>query len=143
MKKVIWLPVILLIAFIFFNSSMDAETSSKMSGPIAELIQSLLQLTDGIIPVEFLIRKAAHFSEYALLGILVMTAQKQSPLSIKPSLVYSLFLVIPIIDENIQRFSLGRSCETRDMMIDACGYLFGLIIYQWSHYHLKRRKNHV
>lgn len=123
---------------------MDAETSSKMSSPIAELIKILLQMTENIIPVEFLVRKAAHFSEYALLGILVMIAQKRCPLPIKPSLVYSLFLIIPIIDENIQRFSVGRSCEIRDMIIDACGYLFGLyILVQWKQYQSKRRNHHV
>lgn len=129
MKKFSWLFTFLLIAFIFYNSSLDAVQSSGMSSPLAEGIKQLLHLPYDVESIEFFIRKLAHFSEYAALGGLVALAQHFQPIKkIPAALIYTFFLIIPVIDENIQRFSLGRSCEIRDMLIDASGYIFGLVL---------------
>lgn len=129
MKKFSWLFPFLLIAFIFYNSSLDAVQSSGMSSPLAEGIKQLFHLPYDVTSIEFFIRKLAHFSEYAALGGLVALAEHFQPIKkIPTALVYAFFLIIPVFDENIQRFSLGRSCEVRDMLIDASGYIFGLVL---------------
>lgn len=126
MKKLPWLIVFLFIAFIFYNSSLNGVESSGMSDPIALWLKQWFSISLPMDTITFIIRKLAHFSEYALLGILVYYAHQKAPLfHIKQDWVLALFLIIPIIDENIQRFSLGRSCEIRDMLIDGSGILFG------------------
>ncbi len=127
MKKLSWLPVFLLIALIFYNSSLDAAASSNLSNPLAEAIQRFLHLPLSLEEVEHLIRKLAHFSEYALLGLLVFSAWKLDPPPWQ-KITPVIFLLVPVIDENIQRFSNGRSCEIKDMLIDTSGYIFGLLL---------------
>ena len=38
------------------------------------------------------------------------------------------FFIIPVLDENLQRFSSGRSCELRDMLIDSAGMAVGMML---------------
>jgi len=84
-----------------------------------------------------LIRKFAHFSEYALLGILVSTISSHTIQERQQKLVIILWMIlVPMIDEGIQYFTPGRSAELRDCIIDMCGYCFGLLIT----YLLKQRK---
>ena len=54
----------LTLAFIWGNSLQSGAASGAMSGSLRAWLEQLLH-----VPVdEFLLRKAAHFSEYALLG---------------------------------------------------------------------------
>lgn len=141
MKKLSWLLVAVLILFIFSNSCMNAEASSNMSTPIAEWVWLHLPFECSLELVQFAVRKLAHFSEYALLGLCVFSAQKISPLALNSRLLISLFLFVPVIDETIQRFSDGRSSEIRDMLIDACGYLCGVLFaFLLWHIFFRRRK---
>ncbi len=56
--------IALTLLFIWGNSMRNASASGAMSGSVRVWLESLLH-----IPIdEFLLRKAAHFSEYALLG---------------------------------------------------------------------------
>jgi acetobutylicum phosphotransbutyrylase len=84
-----------------------------------------------------LIRKFAHFSEYALLGILVSTVSSHTIEERQQKLVIILWMIlVPILDEGIQYFTPGRSAELRDCLIDMCGFGFGFLIA----YLIKQRK---
>ena len=51
---------------------------------------------------------------------------------------------IAAIDENLQRFSAGRSPKVLDVLLDSCGALFGLLVFlllAWIISAMKRRKN--
>ena len=116
-KKSCWLLVALMVIFIFSNSAASAGTSNGMSLTVSEWIRPVLN-TVGLHPetdfLNFVIRKLAHFSEYALLGCLIAAAYRLQPWSwMKSKAALLPFFIIPVLDENLQRFSAGRSCELR------------------------------
>lgn len=131
-KKSCWLLVVLMVIFIFSNSAASAGTSNGMSLTVSEWVRPVLN-TVGLHPetdfLNFVIRKLAHFSEYALLGCLIAIAYRLQPWSwMKSKAALLPFFIIPVLDENLQRFSAGRSCELRDMLIDSAGMAAGLFL---------------
>lgn len=130
-RRWLWLLVAAYIAFIFSNSLVDGGTSGEISGSISAAIFSLLQKI-GIAPDQntfhFLIRKLAHFTEYAGLGVLVriVTGRRTGAGSWLLRLVF--LISVPLVDETIQRFVPGRSGSFRDCLIDMAGYLTGFLI---------------
>ena len=131
-KKSCWLLVALMVIFIFSNSAASAGTSNGMSLTVSEWVRPVLN-TVGLHPetdfLNFVIRKLAHFSEYALLGCLIAIAYRLQPWSwMKSKAALLPFFIIPVQDENLQRFSAGRSCELRDMLIDSAGMAAGLFL---------------
>ena len=61
---------VLYVLFIFSNSMKNADLSSADSGAVLRLVQQVLTAggVDGTIITEHVIRKTAHFTEYAALG---------------------------------------------------------------------------
>ena len=131
-KERCWLLVALMVIFIFSNSAASAGTSNGMSLTVSEWVRPVLNIV-GLHPetdfLNFVIRKLAHFSEYALLGCLITIAYRLQPWSwMKHSTALLPFFIIPVLDENLQRFSAGRSCELRDMLIDSTGMAAGMFL---------------
>ena len=131
-KKSCWLLVALMVIFIFSNSAASAGTSNGMSLTVSEWVRPVLN-TVGLHPetdfLNFVIRKLAHFSEYALLGCLIAAAYRLQPWPwMKGKAALLPFFIIPVLDENLQRFSAGRSCELRDMLIDSAGMAAGMFL---------------
>lgn len=121
-----WLPTvfaILWVCFIWGNSLQPGVVSSAASGSVTTYF-------DRWFPwlTEHIIRKAAHFTEYAILGALLSAvwfslrngARGQLPLMLL------LGLAIPLADETIQLFVPGRSGIITDVLLDFSGVLFGL-----------------
>ena len=133
---------VLIMAFIFFQSSLTADLSGAESGFIVNLIVRLLGNVPGNI--SFVIRKLAHFSEYLLLGvslslsardILSITVYRErGSLSLMHNQTIKISLLIgslyAVSDELHQMFVPGRSCEIRDMIIDSCGVFDGPLIWR-------------
>ena len=131
-KKSCWILVGLMVIFIFSNSAASASTSNGMSLTVSEWVRQVLN-TVGLHPetdfLNFVIRNLAHFSEYALLGVLIGLAYRLQPWSwMKGKVALLPFFIIPVLDENLQRFSSGRSCELRDMLIDSAGMAVGMML---------------
>lgn len=131
-KKSCWILVGLMVIFIFSNSAASASTSNGMSLTVSEWVRPVLN-TVGLHPetdfLNFVIRKLAHFSEYALLGVLIGLAYRLQPWSwMKGKVALLPFFIIPVLDENLQRFSSGRSCELRDVLIDSAGMAVGMML---------------
>lgn len=119
------------VAAIFYNSSLDAIESTEQSSPITEWVNGILAslhipfaLTEGFI------RKAAHFSEYTVLGLLLSTTvylyrkdRKKTFLTTLP-----IGVGIAVCDELIQLIPAGRSSQITDVLIDSCGIAFGTLI---------------
>ena len=138
-KIILWTIVITYTLWIFHNSAQTGKVSANLSQTLSYRIYNQLQFIH-FIPFQLfhtLIRKFAHFSEYALLGILVSTVSSYTIQERKQKMVIILWMVLtPIIDEGIQYFTPGRSAELRDCIIDMCGYGFGFLI----NYLIKQRK---
>ena len=62
------------VAAIFYNSSLSAVESTGQSSPLTEMINRFLaSVRIPLTLTEGLIRKFAHFTEYAVLGTLLTT----------------------------------------------------------------------
>ncbi len=126
-KRILTILIIATITFAWIHSLMPGEVSSDESGFVFELLAPVLKLIlpDSLV-TEHLIRKLAHFSEYAVLGV---------ELALYVSLVYNISLrnyvriiyfgaTAAFIDETIQIFS-GRGPAIADVWIDIAGCTLG------------------
>ena len=119
------------LAFIWGNSITPGNVSGEMSGWVSQLIGKLLPfLSPESEHGHWLVRKIAHFSEFALLGVLfrwlfAMLAQRKSLRFLLP---LGCGMVCAVIDEFIQLFSPGRVCSFVDMCIDWSGVLTGITL---------------
>lgn len=137
-KKIIFIILtIACIAFIWINSSMDANESSELSGGVLGLINSFI-MKIGIERElsETIIRKTAHFTEYAVLAVLLTTDFKLFRADMKKQWFMVPFtgLLIAAVDETIQLFPAGRSSSVVDVWIDfggvCAGFLIALAVYK-------------
>lgn len=119
------------VAAIFFNSSLDAVESTEQSSPITEWVNSILAILHFPFTVtEGFIRKAAHFSEYTVLGLLLSTTVYLYRQNKKKTVLTALPIgaSVAICDELIQLIPAGRSSQVSDVLIDSCGVAFGMLI---------------
>jgi len=128
-----YLPLILWLGFISFASSgsFAASNTSRIIGP---LVLWLFPNTspETLLVIHMITRKVAHFTEYAILGLLAARAFRGSPRSGLRSrwFIVSLVLIIAyaLIDEYHQSFVPSRTASIYDSFIDMAGGLTALII---------------
>ena len=137
-----WMPVIAWVSLIFVASTdlMSGQQTSRFIGPFLHwLIPNIAPAT--IVSLQFAVRKAAHVSEYAVLAILVFRAvvagARQTRWQMGVVLVSA--ALCASLDEFHQSFVASRTGSPRDVAIDICGAIFGLLLYAW----LTRRKSTV
>lgn len=114
-KRIIfyWLPPILWMGLIFFLSSFHKLQVSTVGWQ------------------DFITRKLAHFTEYAILYVLFYRGLKNTVnWSFLKLLIISFLLTIgyALTDEYHQTFVSGRTGKTFDIGVDSLGALFGLIL---------------
>lgn len=119
--------------FIFCRSAQPASSSSEESGRLLTFLQQFFPWL-----TVFLIRKAAHLTEFFILGAFVSCAVRAAGKNI-PWFAVGAGLLVAVSDELIQLTQDGRSCEVRDMCIDFAGALFAAVIF-WLIFGLYDRK---
>ena len=134
--KILIIITILMMAFIFFQSSLPADLSSKESDFLVPVVSRTLNIKPD--DASFLIRKCAHFIEYLILGIFIalsvseMIKYRKNPVRHFKSLAFAVSwasgTLYSVSDEIHQSFVPGRSCELRDVIIDSCGIAAGVLI---------------
>ena len=128
-----YLPLIAWLAFISYASSgsFSAGNTSRIIGP---LVLWLFPNTspETLITIHFLIRKLAHFTEYAILGWLAARAFRTSP---RPAIRERWFLIsaalivtYALLDEYHQSFVPTRTGTVYDSLIDIAGGLAALLV---------------
>lgn len=136
------LPVLLVMTAIFCFSAQTADQSEMASGGLVRWAVSWLVPRFGeknaaeqaalLEKISFFIRKAAHFSEFAVLGLLLClhlsVLRRRIPIPRYPVWAYLIGSLYGVSDEIHQRFVPGRSGEWRDMLIDSAGVLFGVLV---------------
>ncbi|MGL5206429.1 MAG: VanZ family protein [Acidaminococcaceae bacterium] len=143
MKKTMYLFLSLLVmVFIFGNSMMDAVDSNSESGFITSLAQRFLLLLGFQMPpaeLHHLIRKCAHFTEFALESFFIAKTFAVFKVCRRTWLPYALLigLLTAVVDENIQLHSIGRSGQVSDIFLDFSGTVAGVAMAVFSAY--KRR----
>ena len=119
------------IFFIFNNSSLNAQQSTNESNIITIVaIKFFAMFTnyDKILlekSIAVLVRKSAHFISYYILLLFIFSAIKYIDINKRYIIVLSIVFCIMIaaFDEFIQLFSIGRSGNIIDVLIDTCGGL--------------------
>jgi len=122
----LYLPLVVWLAFIFFASSdsFNAGNTSRIIGP---LVLWLFPNTtpETLATIHLIVRKLAHFSEYAILGVLAARAFRASPRWFLISAV--LVVVYALLDEYHQSFVPSRTASVFDSFIDMAGGISALI----------------
>ena len=126
---------------IFSLSAESADESAETSGGLVEKIIAFLfpdfdSLSEAakqkmLDLISFIVRKAAHFTIYAVLGVLALlnTITFKSIALKYRVLIASLFsLIYAVGDELHQLYVPGRSGEIRDVFIDFSGALSGVVV---------------
>lgn len=138
-QRVFIVLTLAVMILIFIFSAQDADESSKTSSRFTKYAVRIFYSDYDSQPPEiqkemwdktsFMIRKAAHFSIYTLLGLCASFAVGKRKLFTLKSLGVILFgFTYAASDEFHQKFVKGRSCEFRDMMIDTGGVTTGMLI---------------
>jgi len=91
-------------------SLQNALKSSALSDDALSIIQKLFPFIPYNLFVIFILRKAAHFIEYFILGLFTSKSE------LKP--YFYLIYLIPIIDECLQFFAEGRGPGILDALWD-------------------------
>lgn len=141
LKPLSFIPAILVAAMIFQFSAQNADASSQVSRGLTERIVHSVnyrlemnwtpaEQEAAVEHLEFYVRKAAHFSEY-----LVFAMTLSLPLYVYGVRGFRLYLLALFLtaayacsDEAHQMFVSGREPRLRDVIIDTCGGLTGLLI---------------
>jgi Predicted integral membrane protein len=154
MRTIVWIPVVIWMVVIFCFSSQTAGESTKVSGKTIQIIAQKVYPQFGektvrqqqllIQNLQHIVRKIAHFMEYTILGILVTIAFLPYKIKTRNMFLVSLFgcVLYASSDEFHQMFVPGRGPGVRDVLIDSCGALFGIIIIL-SITHRNKMKKHT
>ncbi len=116
------------LCFIWGNSMQSVEASQALSLGVLEKVRPVLEAMAGVGRVtDHLVRKLAHFAEFAALGmqlalLLIMFGHVRLQ-----SAINCLFfgLTIAVLDETIQIFTY-RGSQLQDVWLDFFGFCAGL-----------------
>lgn len=125
------LLTIVCVVLIFLNSMQNGTNSSRESGSVVKLLESLFHSLGLPVAVsEHFIRKLAHFTEYTVLGVLLGLTLRSYTERILNHIFIPLFigLAVPVTDEFIQSFVDGRGSMVQDVVLDFAGMCFGLFV---------------
>jgi VanZ family protein len=98
-----WTPVVLWAGVIFALSAIP-------------------HLSTGLGTWDLVLRKAAHLTEYAILGALLLRALRSTPLALLAGSAYA------VTDEVHQVFVSGRHGSPLDWLIDTIGVAAGVLV---------------
>lgn len=120
-----------ILCFIFSQSILSREDSGALSGRILALLKPLLDPQNRIDEdlLHLIIRKTAHFTEFAALGLCVTGATSAYGVIRKRryvALPLLITLVCAVCDEFLQYFT-GRGSMVTDVVLDFAGALFGMM----------------
>ena len=133
----VWMGVI------FIMSAFPADMSGRQSGFLADILMKLIKVfikteegrEAAKETVGFLVRKGAHMTEYAVLAVLLVKSflppgVRHARREFARCAAWALMIAVPYagLDEFHQRFVAGRYGCVRDVLIDACGMVIGLVI---------------
>ena len=127
--------VVLTLLFIWGNSVLPGSVSGRESGfvlrlcePLVDALQRLLSSRGVELSQEHIIRKLAHFTEYVVLGVLMLSLFVRPGLRFRMIPPAMLCLGAALMDEGIQIFAMDRGPSLRDVGLDFCGAVCGIAL---------------
>lgn len=122
----------LILCFIWGNSLLPGEISGSISDWVKDLLAALFPgEVPGVTTGGGLLRKIAHFTEFAALG--ASLTWRFGMLEKRKSNALVLGTLAACADETIQLFVPDRGPAIRDVMIDACGVAAGMGLILLAH----------
>ncbi len=129
--------IICVLIFIWGNSLMPAAVSQAFSDWVGRILGVLSQESTEDDPGSGILRKIAHFTEFAALGALL--AWRFGMLGKGKKLPFFLGAGAACIDETIQIFVPQRGPGVKDVLIDCGGVLTGMILLYLGHTYFKKK----
>jgi VanZ family protein len=126
-----WLPVAVWMTLIFWGSTdlMSAEHTSRFFVPFLRWLNPDISPA-ALARAQFLLRKAGHITEYAILAALLFRGWR-SLLGDSLSRTTAALLVAMLFaasDEFHQSFFASRTASLGDVLIDSSGALLGVML---------------
>lgn len=149
MKKVNIILLILWLILIFGFSQDNGAASSSKSDSLANITVNVISDITGkklnMDIITFIIRKMAHFTEYMILGILIINVFKDYKTIDNEILVLCIVLcfIYACSDELHQLFISDRSARLLDVLIDSSGSFFGIYIFNFFYVRKKTLNDKV
>lgn len=124
------------LVFIWGNSLLPAEISQALS----DWVKSLLSASQaGSGSGSGLLRKVAHFTEFAALGVFL--GWRSGMLHKQKHWAFLWGALAACADEGIQLFTPGRSAQLSDVLLDSCGVAAGLFLMNIGYSIIKKVSN--
>lgn len=128
------------LVFIWGNSALPGAVSSALSDFVGNVLSHIFPMTPGENEGTGLLRKLAHFTEFACLGATLcwlfgMLGKQPAPLSLLGGMSAA------CVDETIQIFTPDRGSSLLDVWIDVSGVLLGMGCVLIGHYLIKTKPN--
>ena len=121
-----WL-ITALLCFIWGNSLLPGSVSGAISDAVKNFLAYFMPgEIPGVTTGGGLLRKLAHFTEFAALGAALSWRLGMLEKRKFPALVYSFGTAC--LDETIQLFVPDRGPAIRDVVIDTCGAAVGILL---------------
>ena len=149
-RAALWLLVIAVAGALFFFSSMDGPESMELSSGFTYMFMRLFHPDFEQLPPEeqeaiyslfvFIVRKAAHFTEFAALGLSLRLLTNEYRLRWATLWSWSIGTLYACTDELHQYFKGTRTPSLRDVGIDSAGVLFGALFVLLVLFMMDRRK---
>lgn len=138
MKRwILYIVLCLIVFFIWDNSLQNGGTSDGFSLIFAKWIAPIankLGFYGNIWALNRIIRKLAHLTEFTILGgVLYVVLRRYIEYgTVVKTIVVG--IVIASLDEFIQLFSLGRSSQLSDVLINTVGIIIGISVVKLTYY---------
>ena len=133
--------LVLNLAVIWGNSLLPGEISGAFSDWVKELLVRLLPAGTAMGHGSGLLRKIAHFTEFTCLGLCL--SWLFGMLQKNKAWPFLCGAAAACIDETIQRFVPDRGPSLRDVGIDTCGVITGILLLSFGYHMIKRKKLHL
>lgn len=125
------------LVFIWGNSLLPGEISGAFSDWVKGILAKLFSGDPEDTSDGGLLRKLAHFTEFACLGICL--GWLFGMLGKGKLLPFGCGVLAASVDETIQRFVPDRGPSIRDVCIDSAGMLTGMVLLYLGHTYFKRK----
>ncbi len=139
-KTTLCILIFLNLCFIWGNSMLPGQESGEISGGILQWLKDCFPVFMGM--GELLLRKLGHFSEFAMLGLLLCALcaelRQRGIHSVTMPLLCG--VLAAMCDETIQAFTPDRGPSVIDVWIDTAGVLTGILLLLAGSYIVRLRK---
>jgi VanZ family protein len=128
-----WLPVAVMLGSMYYFSTDTFSEDNTRSAFDDIVLWFLGQVSEQTLAtISFVVRKSAHFLEYALLGALLFRAFRADS-SVRWRLNWAIYSFAAatswaLIDELHQSFTRTRGGSIRDTLIDSSGALCSMVL---------------